>query len=61
MTVLAAFAGGAFAFSRVSPHFRARTRVERVVMMTLLGASLISILTTLGIIASLLFESFLFF
>lgn len=61
VTVLAAFAGGAFAFSRVSPHFRARTRVERVVMMTLLGASLIAILTTLGIIASLLFESFRFF
>ncbi len=61
VALLTAFAGGAWAFSRVSPHFRARTRVERVVMGTLLAASLIAILTTLGIIASLLFESFRFF
>ena len=44
--LLLAFAGGAFAFSRVRPHFRARTRVERVVMAVLLLASLIAILTT---------------
>jgi phosphate transport system permease protein len=56
-----AFAGGAFAFSRVSPHFRARTRVERLVMALLLIASLIAILTTLGIVLSLLFESMRFF
>jgi len=59
--LLAAFAGGAFAFSRVSPHFRARTRVERTVMAVLLLASLIAVLTTLGIILSLLFESLRFF
>ena len=59
--VLLAFAGGAFAFTRVSPQFRARTRVERVVMAVLLIASLIAILTTIGIIASLLFESLRFF
>ena len=33
------------------PHFRARTRVERMVMAVLLLASLIAILTTLGIVA----------
>ena len=59
--LLLAFAGGAFAFTRVSPHFRARTRVERLVMATLLIASLIAILTTLGIVLSLLFESLRFF
>ncbi|MDT9598430.1 phosphate ABC transporter permease subunit PstC [Sphingosinicella sp. GR2756] len=58
---LLAFAGGAFAFSRVSPAFRARTRVERLVMAVLLIASLIAILTTLGIVLSLLFESLRFF
>jgi phosphate transport system permease protein len=58
---LLAFAGGAFAFSRVSPAFRARTRVERLVMGTLLVASLIAVLTTLGIVLSLLFESLRFF
>jgi len=59
--LLLAFAGGAFAFSRLSPHFRARTRVERLVMALLLIASLIAILTTLGIVLSLVFESFRFF
>ena len=61
VALLIAFAGGAWAFSRMSPAFRARTRVERVVMGVLLGASLIAILTTLGIVASLIFESFRFF
>jgi len=63
-TVLAlvlAFAGGAFAFTHIRPDFRARTRVERLVMAVLLGASLIAILTTVGIVASLLFESIRFF
>jgi phosphate transport system permease protein len=61
VALLLAFAGGAFAFTRVSPHFRARTRVERLVMAVLLIASLIAILTTLGIVLSLLFESLRFF
>jgi len=61
VALLAAFAGGAFAFSRISPHFRARTRVERTVMAVLLIASLIAVLTTLGIVLSLLFESLRFF
>ncbi|HEX8402030.1 MAG TPA: phosphate ABC transporter permease subunit PstC [Allosphingosinicella sp.] len=59
--LLLAFAGGAFAFTRLSPHFRARTKVERLVMAALLTASLIAILTTLGIVFSLLFESLRFF
>ena len=41
--------------------FSARTQVERVIMGLLLGASLIAILTTIGIVASLLFESARFF
>jgi phosphate transport system permease protein len=55
------FAGAAFAFTRLSPHFRARTRVERLVMAVLLIASLIAVLTTLGIVLSLVFESARFF
>ncbi len=61
VAALIAFAGGGWAFTRLSPHFRARTRVERLVMAALLLASLIAILTTLGIVLSLLFESFRFF
>jgi len=61
VAILLAFAGGAFAFTRVRAGFRARTRVERGVMMILLVASLIAILTTLGIFLSLLWESLRFF
>lgn len=61
LALLLAFAGGAFAWTRLKRDFRARTRVERVVMTVLLIASLIAILTTLGIVLSLLFESLRFF
>jgi phosphate transport system permease protein len=61
LAILLAFAGGAFAFTRVRAGFHARTRVERGVMLILLLASLIAILTTLGIFLSLLWESVRFF
>ncbi|WP_326523988.1 phosphate ABC transporter permease subunit PstC [Sphingomonas sp.] len=61
VALLLGFAGGAYAWTRVSPAFRARARVERGVMLLLLVASLIAILTTLGIFLSLVFESFRFF
>jgi phosphate transport system permease protein len=61
LAILLAFAGGAFAFTRISPAFRARTRVERGLMLILLVASLIAILTTLGIFVSLFWESMRFF
>ncbi|PKQ00455.1 MAG: phosphate ABC transporter permease subunit PstC [Alphaproteobacteria bacterium HGW-Alphaproteobacteria-13] len=56
-----ALAGGLYAFTRIRPEFRARTRVERIVMALLLLASLVAILTTFGILLSLLFESIRFF
>ena len=59
--LLLAFAGGALAYLRVRPGFSARTQVERVTMALLLVASLVAVLTTVGIIASLLFESARFF
>ena len=61
VALLLAFAGGALAFLRVRPGFSARSQVERVVMGLLLVASLIAILTTMGIVASLLVESARFF
>ncbi len=60
-TLLLLFAGGAFAFTRLKPDFRARNKVERLVMFGLLLASLIAIVTTLGIFASLIFETYQFF
>jgi phosphate transport system permease protein len=56
-----ALAGGAYGFTRVRPDFRARPRVERFVMGLLVLASLVAIATTIGIVGSLLFESWRFF
>ncbi|MCB2080817.1 MAG: phosphate ABC transporter permease subunit PstC [Novosphingobium sp.] len=61
LVVIFGFAGGAYGFTRVRAHFPARVRVERAVMLVLMAASLIAILTTAGIVASLLYESGLFF
>ena len=44
-----------------NPDFRARNRVERVMLSLLMLASLIAILTTVGIVLSMLSESFRFF
>lgn len=56
---------GAFAIwvSRrtITPSFRARTHMERVIKAVLILLSFIAVLTTLGIILSLLFESLRFF
>ena len=57
---LSAFAAY-IARSRISVHFRARQRVERIVNGLMIGCSVIAILTTLGIVLSLLFEAFRFF
>ncbi len=59
--LILAFAGGAFAFTRIRPALRARTQVERLVTLSLLLASLVAILTTFGIVFSLIFESARFF
>lgn len=61
VSVLIAFLSGLWAFLQVRPDFSARTRVERTVMVILLIASLVAILTTFGIFASLIFETIRFF
>jgi phosphate transport system permease protein len=53
--------GFVFAVSRISPALRARTLVEKVVIVLLFTASTIAILTTVGIVLSLLTESIRFF
>jgi phosphate transport system permease protein len=45
----------------VSTELRARNRVERVITITMIIASTIAILTTIGIVLSLLFEALRFF
>ncbi len=51
----------AFARTKISPSFRARNQVERIITVLLVLCSLIAILTTVGIILSLLFETIRFF
>src|SRR6478735_3673889 len=60
-TLVVAFLGGAWSFLRIKPDFAARTSVERGIMTLLLLASLVAILTTLGIFVSLVFETVRFF
>ncbi len=61
ITLVIAFASGAWSFLRLKPEFTARTRVERATMTVLLLASLVAILTTLGIFVSLVVETMRFF
>lgn len=51
----------AWAFRRVRPEFRARNRVEKIIEYLLVAASMVAILTTLGIFLSVLFEALRFF
>lgn len=53
--------GFLFAFSRIRAEFRARNVVESVVRAALIAASTVAILTTVGIIMSVLIQSVAFF
>jgi phosphate transport system permease protein len=59
--LLVAAAGLAFAYIRTDKDFRARNTVENVIKALLILASTIAVLTTVGIILSMLFESRNFF
>lgn len=62
ITVIALLAAGLiFAFLRVKPRLRARNIVERVILVMLIAASSVAILTTIGIILSLLLQALQFF
>lgn len=56
-----ALAGAAFAYMQTNPALRARNMVERVTLGLLVGAASIAILTTLGIVLSLIFNTIEFF
>ncbi|HEV7254325.1 MAG TPA: phosphate ABC transporter permease subunit PstC [Mesorhizobium sp.] len=62
IAVLALIVSGFVWGSRqIAPRFRARHRVEGILRVTLLAAATVAVLTTVGIVLSLLFESFRFF
>ncbi|WEK05273.1 MAG: phosphate ABC transporter permease subunit PstC [Candidatus Devosia phytovorans] len=50
-----------YARGRIAPRLRARNEVERAVNLALLACSAVAILTTVGIVASLVTEAFRFF
>jgi len=49
------------AWRRIKPEFRARIRVEKSIELLFVAASMVAILTTIGIFASVLFEAIRFF
>ena len=56
-----ALLGGLLATIRVSPELRARSHVENIFKWILFTCSFIAVLTTLGIVLSVLFEAIRFF
>jgi phosphate transport system permease protein len=56
-----ALGGMALSLNRIAPDLRARNGVERTVMVVMIAFSSLAVLTTLGIVLSVVFESVLFF
>ncbi|MBA3582513.1 MAG: phosphate ABC transporter permease subunit PstC [Gammaproteobacteria bacterium] len=61
LVLLIAALGAGLTFSRIRPTLRARTHVETFIKLFLILSSTIAVLTTLGILLSVLFESIRFF
>ena len=61
ITLTGAAIGLVLARKMIAPRMRARTRVERIVMVLLIMCSTLAVFTTIGIVLSLLFESLRFF
>lgn len=61
LVIAVAFVGFAVAWIRLRPEFRARNHVEGAIKLGLIAASTVAIVTTLGILLSVTYESFLFF
>jgi phosphate transport system permease protein len=53
--------GFAFGVRRISPDFRARNKVETAVKGLLIACSFVAVMTTIGIVLSVLFETLRFF
>ena len=61
LIIAVSFAGFAVAWTRLRPQFRARNHVELAIKVGLIAASMVAILTTLGILLSITFEAIRFF
>ena len=58
---LVALLGLALAWRRIAPRVRARNHVEGAILVFIIASSTVAILTTAGIVLSVLFEAFRFF
>lgn len=61
LTIAVGALGFAWARWRIRADFSAQSSVERIVLVALLSCAMVAILTTLGIVLSVLFESIRFF
>ncbi len=61
LCLLVAAAGFVWGYTRIAPKLRARNIVESVMQWGLLAASTVAVLTTIGIVLSVLFETIHFF
>ncbi|KEF30883.1 Phosphate transport system permease protein PstC [Marinobacter nitratireducens] len=61
LVILIAVLGGGFAWSRVQPHINARENVERTLRWIFFICAGVAILTTVGIVFSVIFETVRFF
>jgi phosphate transport system permease protein len=61
IAVILAAIGATYGYSRIAPRARARNQVETVMLWVLVGASTVAILTTVGIVLSMLGETLRFF
>ncbi|MGB3390328.1 MAG: phosphate ABC transporter permease subunit PstC [Pseudaminobacter sp.] len=59
--ILLALAGAVYGLTGISVRRRARNNVERIMLWGLMAASTIAILTTIGIVLSMLFQTISFF
>ena len=61
VVLLAAILAGIVALRQITPSLRARARVERLIMRVLFACSFLAVITTAGIVFSVLFEAVRFF
>ncbi|MDH5275747.1 MAG: phosphate ABC transporter permease subunit PstC, partial [Gammaproteobacteria bacterium] len=61
LMIAVSFLGFAVAWARLKPELRARNHVEMAIKVALIAASMVAILTTLGILLSVTFEAIRFF
>lgn len=61
LTITAGLAGYFFSKAKTKPGFRARNSFEKILNAILAASSFLATIVTLGIVASLIFESLLFF